>query len=94
MCSNKYSHFQAFVSKFDLRFCRSIGGTTYPVNAESPNNNLPTDKRPQKHHQKSSKICSNKHFHFQAFVSKFDLRFWCSIAGTTNPVNATLTNDN
>jgi hypothetical protein len=49
ICSNKQSHFKAFVSRFDLSFCRSIGGTTYPINADMANNNLPTDKT-QKHH--------------------------------------------
>jgi hypothetical protein len=56
MCLNTEFNCLVFVSKFVLKFCLSIGGTTYPVNADFPNNNLSTDKTP-KHHQKSSKNC-------------------------------------
>jgi hypothetical protein len=94
MCLNTEFNCLVFVSKFDLKFCRSIGGTTYPINANMANNNLCTDKRPQNITKSHPKICSNKYSHFQAFVSKFYLRFCHSIGGTTYPVNPDVANNN
>ncbi len=149
MCLNTQFNCLVFVSKFDLRFCRSIGGTAYPVNPNVENNNLSTDKTlknitkshpkcvqinnfifkllfpnlisgfdarqlaplipsmlslqitiylltkgPESITKSHPKFVSNKHLNLEALVSKFDLRFCCSIGGTTFPVNADIANNN